>query len=540
MDEGISEVERLWMTRRGLLRAGGAAALAAAAAPVIAACGSDAGSGGTDQVRWLVPEAIDRLDVGYAVGTVGGTVLLGLEPLILLDTDGKLGPNLAKSFTQPDPLTFVYTLREGVKFWDGKPLTADDVVYSLNLHAKKGSESKLARVYSNVASIEATGPNEATMRMKAGDPQVQYGVAISGIVERAFHEGKGKRIGTPAVLNMGTGPFKFDSFSVERTVLTRNDDYWGEKPKISRLELRTLPEESARLLAVRSGDVDGSFAVPNSQYDQYKRIRGVTLKTAPDPAVIFFALNQKKAPWNDLQVRRALAYAIDREGIIKAVLSGRGRRAVTLTTPESLQTLLPKARVEELTHNLDRYTFDLDRAREELSKSSVPNGFSDRIIFDDAEPDLGRVAEIVSQSLAKIGIRLDVRETDENNYSVRVWRTHKEGISIVNFGPDGPEPSNIPLFTLHSRNRLPASYTNIAEYSNKEIDRLFEEEEGMKANDPRRGERLARALEIAAQDLPYIPIYFAESVMAHRESVGYGDYDALWFLERWTNQLAVD
>jgi ABC-type oligopeptide transport system substrate-binding subunit len=93
---------------------------------------------------------------------------------------------------------------------------------------------------------------------------------------------------------------------------------------------------------------------------------------------------------------------------------------------------------------------------------------------------------------------------------------------------------------LHSRNRLPESYTNIAEYSNKKVDRLFEQEEGLKANDPRRGDLLAQALLTAAQDLPYIPIYFAESIMAHRDSIGYGDYDALWFLERWTNQLKVD
>ena len=166
----------------------------------------------------------------------------------------------------PNPTTYVYNLRKGVKFWDGSPLTTADVIYSLQRSASKEGGSELATFFGSVASMKATGPSQITIKLKGPDPFFRYSLAVTPIGEKAFWSKHLKDIGTPDVMNMGTGPFKFVSFTPDQGVdARRNDRYWGKKPAVENLKLKFITDPNTLLLAIRSHQVDGTFKVPQDQ-----------------------------------------------------------------------------------------------------------------------------------------------------------------------------------------------------------------------------------------------------------------------------------
>ena len=240
--------------------------------------------GDISQITWAIPEAIRGLDYTHSAdGATATVVSLGMEPLVRYDVLGRLTPALATSFSTPNPTTYVYNLRKGVTFWDGKPLTTADVIYSLEQSANKKAGSQIASFYSQVKSIEATGSNQVTVKLTSPNPFFRYSIAVTPIGEKAYWSAHLKDIGTPGVLNMGTGPFVFTSFTAGQNVsLTRNDHYWGKEPAAAKVVINFITDPATLLLAVRSGQVDGTFDIPQEQIDQYKKLSNVNVMLAPE------------------------------------------------------------------------------------------------------------------------------------------------------------------------------------------------------------------------------------------------------------------
>ena len=216
-------------------RAARAAAACTAATLALVACGSD--DAGSDGETGPVEQASGEAFFGEAAGTVD-TIDWGLpygepptvdpangafysaslvsmqmcEPLMRIDENYALQPLLAESFEQPDPQTLVYTLRDDVTFWDGSPMTADDVVWSLEHSRSPGAV--VSFLYANVESIEATGDNEVTVRLTKPDNLMVYTLAsFSGtVMQKAFSEAAGESLGTPDGGLMCTGPMEFGSW----------------------------------------------------------------------------------------------------------------------------------------------------------------------------------------------------------------------------------------------------------------------------------------------------------------------------------------
>lgn len=195
------------LSRRSLLRA---AALVAALPALVAACGSDeaAAPQALDTLRVALPSSIGSLDAGKEAGIMNYVVaLLVQEALVGVGQDGGLQPSLAESWTRKDATTYVYRLRSGVTFSDGAPLTAADVVASLNLHAKKGSTTAFAYAYANVDTIEATGDAEVTITLKEPDASFAWTPSPGTLLvtSEKFIKATGERIGTPRGQVAGDG-----------------------------------------------------------------------------------------------------------------------------------------------------------------------------------------------------------------------------------------------------------------------------------------------------------------------------------------------
>jgi peptide/nickel transport system substrate-binding protein len=539
------------MRMRHLVR--GIAALALALS--IGSCGGSGGSspasGGSpasgreiDSLTVVVPLQGDALDTTKAsIGSLG-VLLLGLEPLVRYDAGSKqLVPNLAKSFEQ-DRRTYRFELRPGVKFWDGSPLSADDVVFSFDLHRGKGTESFIAQQWSDVTSVRATGSRTITIRLASPNPQFAYTVAQTGILSKAYYEKNRARIGSPGVLNMGTGPYRFESFTPSaKTVLVRNEDYWGEKPPIRRLDLRTISDDSTRLLALQSGDADGVIGVPLAQLDSFRAVSDLEIASTADHSVYKLNFDLTKQPWDDEHLRRAFAHVVDRDAIANGILKRNATAATTLVPPTIMEALLPPDRVAATYGEFAPLApaFDLAKAKEELARSSVPDGLSTTLLVTGSDPNLASIAQTVAQSAEQIGIDIEVKQVDDNTYYNAVYFKHTtDGLSLENFGADGPDPSNIPSNALDSRNGYPqGSGVNVSNYESAEVDGLLARSRRMQVDDPDRGELLVDALAQAAGDLPFVPLAYPKIYMGLSRDYRWEGFDTFWWLTRWPDQVAA-
>lgn len=356
---GRSDILR---TRRGqtrpLLLAAAAVALAAA---LLAGCGgtstSSPPSGGTetspavtlqsttppgagtlDAMTWDLtlgePTTLDPLKAGdYGPCFVSSQLH---DTLVRYSPDWKLGPGIAESWTNPDPLTLVYTIRQDATFWDGNPVTADDVVYSLKRNMDPKSGSIWIAFFSNVKSIIKTGPWEVTVAFSKPDElfNKEMGTSGGGIVEKAYVEKVGAAKYGAGMNVMGSGPYKLESWtSGSDIVLQANTAYWDPAltPKVATVTLKFITDTSTITSALLSGELDGAYEVPPTSIPALKSASTGKLYFGPSLSVSEIAISNPKGPMGDPQLRQALSMSIDRQAIADKVFNGAAVPNKTVT-----------------------------------------------------------------------------------------------------------------------------------------------------------------------------------------------------------------
>jgi peptide/nickel transport system substrate-binding protein len=541
------------LSRRQLLARAGAGSALLTLPGILAACGGGGGrSAGAPistaskdtpiaNLRWALAGNTRSLDFVRSYDSVTTSVLaLTLQGLLVYDDAGKLQPSLAESWDQPDPLTYTYTLRSDATFSDGSPVTADDVAYSMGLHLDPKSGSQLATFYASVKSIRATGAREITVKMKQPDPAFQYVPAAHAglIVPKAFYHrnGDGKKVGTPSVLPIGSGPFRVTEYSPDRGVtLVRNEKYWGPKPLVEKIQLDFITDNNTRQLALRSKDVDGAFGVGPAESRQWERIPGAGVEFASELSVYFLSFDLSKPPWNDIHLRRAVAYATDRQGLVDGLLKGRAEPATSLVPPGQWGNLLPKPEIDKIYAGLPQYAFDLDKAKAELAQSAYPHGLEVDITFSEARPLMGKVLLVLAKSLEQIGIHLKVEQVTSDRWLNTLFEHKDLGVQSVVFVPDYPDPVNYPEVLLNSKHAVVNDF-NLANYRNAKVDDLLARQ--AKEVDPKqRADLLAGALKQAAEDLPYLPILWPQVGLAVRREFAYPGFSGLYFNQPWATKV---
>lgn len=287
-------------------------------------------SGPVESVTWTVSSEPDQLDPARRARNIPSeTVRAAIcESLWRITPDRKLEPALAVSVDSPDPTTFVYQLREGVRFNDGTEMTADDVVASLSRHLDPEVGSVVADAFKNVESIEATGPLEVTVTLSKPDYLFNQQMAgEAGRVESAafLHEA-GADYGSPDFGLNCTGPFKFEHWEVGNSItLVRNDDYWDDDnpPLAERFTFIFPTDGSARINALVAGEIDGGYNVPEGASRTLLAADSGNLYFGPGTQAYSMIANQSGI-LGDIRVRRAISLALDRQGAITAGFDGFG------------------------------------------------------------------------------------------------------------------------------------------------------------------------------------------------------------------------
>ena len=295
--------------------------------------------GEIDGFTWALPFEAASLDPIKSWSYPENTILANLcESVVQLTPELKLEPGLASSIDTSDPTKVVLTVRAGVRFWDGSPMTAEDVAFSLNRNLDPKLGGYFAPFWHNVGSVAATGPSEVTITLKR--PDVLFwktlAMAAGAVSNKAVVQQQGKAYGTPKGGLMCTGPFKLDSWRPgQSVVITRHDGYWNPalRPKADRVELKAVADQAALAGALVTGEVDGTFHAPVAAIDRLEGSGAGTLYRGRS-TLAQMLVPRLDGPLGDVRIRKALSMALDRSVISEQAWGGAA---------SPLQSIAPEA-----------------------------------------------------------------------------------------------------------------------------------------------------------------------------------------------------
>jgi peptide/nickel transport system substrate-binding protein len=344
---------------------------------------------------------------------------------------GSFKPELAESYKFVDDKTIDFKLRQGVKFHNGQTLTADDVVYTLNLVSSKEYNARYQIAVEWIEKAEKLSEYEVRLRMKYSNPLALEMLAGNlPIYPKAYYEQVGSQ--GMGVKPVGTGPYKvIEATPGTRFVLQRNEDYFEGSPKgkaqIKNLIVRILPEANTQYAELINGGLDWIWRVPPDDAKNLSRRPNVDIRSAEIMRFAYLALNPKvdggKTPLADVRVRQAINYAINRPGIVKALIGGASKVVYTACNPIQFgcDTDVPK------------YDYNQAKAKELLKEAGYPDGFK----IDMVLASMPRIqAEAITANLSKVGIQVTLNE-QQYAPAISLWRDGRAPLFMVNWGSYG-------------------------------------------------------------------------------------------------------
>ena len=507
-------------------------------AALLSACGSS--GGGSEQttslpkdLRILTVAGPPTFDQWATVAQPLGIILMVNEPLVRYDgTEFQSG--LAESFETVSPTKYTYTLREGITFSDGTPLTAEDVKYTFEAAMDDSHYSTTYVVMSSIKDIQIDG-NTLTVNLAAPQPQFQYVVAQTGIVSRDFYEEHGDAVGTPGVGQLGTGPYTLASFSPEEEmVVERNSEYWGDPAPFDSITFSVTKDDSARMLALQSGDADGIFEMPIGQVSAVEGLDGYTVHDVPDQTLYILQMDTTMPPFDDPAVRDAVRHGIDRGAVVDAAFGGRAVVASTLTSAAALKNIADSDVVEETLAGFDEdNAHDAELAKSTMAGSGSAEGFEVELPIETIDPNMALIAQVIEQDLAAIGIKVRIQVRDADYTAVLLEHDH-EGLTLNSFTTNTPDPA-MPLgyFT-------PADGVfNLTGLDNAEAVAALGESNQLDVDDPARGNLILDALTAQQERGAILPLAMPNMYFGLRDGLTPEGFTNYWWMARWDLGVTV-
>ena len=424
------------------------------------------------------------------------------DGLVSRDASFHFTPALAESWEQPDALTLVFHLRTGVRFHDGRILSARDVVWTIDSIRSGAIISPKAAAYTSVVSVDARDERTVVFHLKHTDNFLLTNLSTGafGVVP----EGSGREFWLHPV---GTGEFRFVGQQIDQdVVIERNPLSWSGVPKIEQVRFRVVPDAITEALELENGS--GDVAVNSLPMDSLAVLAArpnLAIEDAPGTQVQYLGFNLRDAIMKDVRVRQAVAYAIDSKLIIWTLLRGHAQTA---------ESLLPIGHWA-FTSDVDRYDYDPARAMRLLDEAGYkpdPNGVRFHLTMKTSTQEESRLlAAVLQQQLARIGIALDLRSYEYATFYTDVTRGAFQMYSLKWIG--GNEQPEIFNYVYATASFSPQG-ANRSHYSNARLDALLDEA----AQSPDMVRRHADYLEvqqILAHDLPAINLWYRDTVVVH-------------------------
>jgi len=442
---------------------------------------------------------------------------------------GRLEPGLALSWTPVSDTVWEFKLRPGVKWHDGAPFTAADVAFTVD-RAKHvpNSLGGFENLVRPIISVESPDPLTLRMTTKEPTPNLPSDLTVVSIIAEHVAKSASTADFNAGKVAVGTGPYKFVSFSAgEKLVLVRNDDWWGEKQPWDQVTLSVVTNISARTVSLLSGGVDLIEAPAASDLQRLREDARITLAAVPGGRVAYVNPDFQPAaeaepvldkdgkplpetPIRNLKVRRALSMAINRQAIVDRVLMGTGV-ATGQWLPPGSYSYAPDVKPP---------AFDPAKAKALLAEAGFPDGFRMTLsTANDRTPYAVEVAQAIAQMWSRIGVATSVDGMPFPVYSARASKRMFQAY----FGTLG-NPSMEAGGLLRSLLMTPApdgaGTWNWSGYSNPALDALTRKALAT-VDDAAREKLLIQAIHMATEDVAFIPIYQFQNIWAMRKGLTY-------------------
>lgn len=426
------------------------------------------------------------------------------ESLVAFDSKGEITDQLAASHTiSEDGLTYTFVLRDGLKFSNGTPVTAEDAVFSLQRHLKVGGPLAIS---AKVDTVKAQ--DEKTLVITLKEPYTPFISELSnfsnGIIPNNFGGVTEEEFFKKPV---GTGPFVIETWDPAGDVtFTKNTNYWKEgQPYIDKLVYKLIQDDSQAINQLKAGAVNAVEALSLQNAGEIKDGADTTVVTNGSWVTEQLFFNTLDKHFSDVHVRRALALALDRDGLTKALTFGYAQTATSL---------LPSTIPYNANDKINALSFDPAAAKAELAKSAFPDGFSTKLLVASGNSTRAQEAQIIQAAGQAIGIKIEIESVELATFRERFFAY--DFAAMLNSGQaDSPEANSILAFQTDPEGFSKSYWTH---YTNEKVTKLLYE--GQKTADGEgRATIYTELLQTLADEVPYIPLYYPDILIGARSSV---------------------
>ena len=403
------------------------------------------------------------------------------EGLVNIDGNGNIIPGLATEWTMsPDGLTYTFKLRQGVKFHNGTDFDADDVLWTFDRLMGKieGQQStQAARFQGAIESVEAL--DKYTVKIVLKKPWIDFLIMMASdkymdiLSKEAFDE-LGKDYGLKGAV--GTGPFKFKEWVPgDHITIVRNENYWGEPPYLDAIVYRAIPEESTKLISLLTGETDVLLDPPWKDLKDLAKDPNIRIQEIDSGTLVYIGFNTSKPPFDDLRVRQAMAYAIDRQAVMDTVYYGWASKGQGIFPPWHWAW----------DPNEDFFPYDPEKAKALLAEAGYTeaNPLTFEIVTTN-ETDYVEVATVIQAQLAKIGVNATVNSMDKAAWTAKTWnqnlRANPNFESAVYRLKFGVMTTDFSWRVFHSKTALnQPGYNQPGGYQHPEVDKMLDDAWGI-------------------------------------------------------------
>jgi peptide/nickel transport system substrate-binding protein len=415
-----------------------------------------------------------------------------LESLYQVTPDGTdVEPLLVESDElSDDKKTLTITLKDGITFSNGDDMTSEDVKFSLD----KARSTKGGWEFLDVAidSVEAPDPKTVVITTKYPWAPLKADLANfnNAILPKDY---AGKTADEFYKAPMGTGPFVWDHWDRGSELqLVKNKNYWDGEPSLDSVTWKVVGDDNARALQLQGGQAHINQSPPFSSIEQLKGQQGIKVELFPSTKTDYIMMNESVKPYDDVHVRRAISYAIDREAIIKTVLFGNGTPGNSLLMPT----------VPYYDKEAGGQQYDMEKAKEEMAQSSVPDGFTTTFLASSGNVEDASIAQILQASLKELGIDMQIKNVDPSAAQEAQSKREYE-ISHSYWTMDIADPDELVTFAVDPDSGASSFYTG---YNNPEVVKTARE--AAKTFDEAERARLYSDLQRQAAEDAFLPTLF--------------------------------
>lgn len=417
-----------------------------------------------------------------------------MEPLFMVSDDGKeIEPWLAEGYEiSDDQLTYTVTLRDDVTFSNGQPLTAEDVKFSIDQDTKT-ADTGWGYINDAIKEVTVIDPKTVQFTLKyVSSPFLAVLTMFSNQIVPKDYAGMSAEEFYEAPI--GTGPFVMDEWKKGQFLrVKRNDTYWQKgKPYLDTIQWNAVSDVNTRKLQLQGGQIHVNESPDWSTFDALASTPGVVAKEFESTLIDHVAMNQEREPFADVHVRRAIAHAIDREALVDAVLFGHGTPANSLLTPGT----------PYYDKNVKGPTYDVKKAKEELAKSSKPDGFSTTMLISSGNTKQASNAQIIQAELKEIGIDMKITPLDPTAARKAVHDMEYD-MTLTGWTMDIPDPDQWTTFAVDPAGGANSDFTG---YNNADVIAL--NNEAKVESDPKKRAELYSKLQQQTSDDAFLAYLF--------------------------------